>query len=401
MNRDVMVADANAIGMIAVLRSLGRAGYRTHAVSHQADALGFKSRFVFKSAVHPAYQADEFIPWLRNYIERYSIRAIVAGEEFLQAIDPHYEEFRDLIPDAAPDIVRKTCLSKVRVWEELSADPYTDRFLPTSGTFANQKDVEAFCRLSADESVYFLKRDAEYSRIPGTGSGVTKVDSIDSMRECAHSLLGDYSKLFWQKHVSGLQVGVSLWRRDGKILAENMVLGLHLYPYHAGNMSLRKTWWNQDILDDAKTKLAALRWTGVAMMEYIWDPETEKFWFIELNPRFWGYLHLDLACGKDFPKFQLDAHFGRPSSCLEPPNVSCTLRYAPGEIIHIASRLLSAEVTLSQKLGSLLGFVALSLNPAVKADLWYRGDRRLYLYDWVRFLRELPSRVRKVFRPSE
>jgi hypothetical protein len=41
----VLVADVHALGMLAVLRSLGRAGYVTHGYSSNPQALGLHSRY--------------------------------------------------------------------------------------------------------------------------------------------------------------------------------------------------------------------------------------------------------------------------------------------------------------------------------------------------------------------
>jgi len=400
MNHEVMVVDANAIGMIAVLRSLGRAGYKPHAVSARADALGFKSRFAYKFAAHPSYDSSEFIPWLRDYLAEHPIHAIVCGEEFLHAINDHYADFEHLIPDSPPDTVRQLCLSKVRVWRHLVRDPATCKFLPQSGVFENVQAVESFAALNSEEGTYYLKMDKQHGRTPCEKSRVVRVSCIEEMRETANSCFRDYSVLSWQRHVPGLQVGVSLWRHNGDIVAENMVLGLHLYPFCAGNMSLRKTWWHEGILADAKIKIAALNWSGVAMVEYKWNPETDEFWYIEMNPRFWSYLHLDLSCGKDFPKWQTDAHFGEPAEGLRLPQIPRTMRYAPGEVIHVASLWLAPRISVFQKIKSLVEFVFLSLNPKVHADLWFSGDKLLYIHGWIRFLREIAPKAAKAFRRS-
>ena len=47
----VLVPEAHAIGMIAVIRSLGRAGYPVHAAASRPDALGLQSKFA-AHAVH-------------------------------------------------------------------------------------------------------------------------------------------------------------------------------------------------------------------------------------------------------------------------------------------------------------------------------------------------------------
>ena len=41
MNHEIIVLEADTLTMIAVMRSLGRAGYRPHALSAKTDALGF------------------------------------------------------------------------------------------------------------------------------------------------------------------------------------------------------------------------------------------------------------------------------------------------------------------------------------------------------------------------
>ena len=47
----VLVPEAHALGMLAAIRSLGRAGYGVHAASPQADAIGFASRFAANSTL--------------------------------------------------------------------------------------------------------------------------------------------------------------------------------------------------------------------------------------------------------------------------------------------------------------------------------------------------------------
>jgi hypothetical protein len=401
MNHDVMVADANAIAMIAVVRSLGRAGYRVHAVSDRVDALGFKSALAYKGAVHPACASPGFLAWLRQYVADHNIGAIVCSEEFFHSIGKNYDDFRHLLPDAPSDEVLERCLSKAEVWKRLCNRPDTSKFLPETGLFESERSVRAFAAAETESGLFYLKLDKQHGRYPGGESGVVRVANTRELQKAAISALQKYSTVSWQKHVQGSQVGVSLWRHNGKILAENMVLGLHLYPYYAGNMSLRKSWWHESILADARRKLEALDWSGVAMMEYIWNPDSDDFWFVELNPRFWGYLHLDLRCGKDFPKWQMDAHFGEtPTIDLGPARQEAILRFSPGEVIHLGSRVLSSEVTLRQKLASILEFAVLGFRVRIGADLWFESDKRLYFHSWIRFFRELPARLRRGFLGS-
>ena len=152
MSHEIIVADVHSLGMIAVLRSLGRAGYKPHAVSPEPDALGFLSKFAFKSAVHPEESSPDFIPWLRSYVAEHGIVALVCGEAMLYAIRDNYADFERLIPDAAPDEINRLCLSKARVWKCLSSDPATSLFLPKSGILDSEETArDALESLLADQ----------------------------------------------------------------------------------------------------------------------------------------------------------------------------------------------------------------------------------------------------------
>jgi predicted ATP-grasp superfamily ATP-dependent carboligase len=58
-----------------------------------------------------------------------------------------------------------------------------------------------------------------------------------------------------------------------------------------------------DLARCAGQLLKALRWHGVAMVEFRCDPGSGRFWLMEINGRFWGSLALALAAGVDFPWF--------------------------------------------------------------------------------------------------
>ena len=58
----ILVTEAHAIGSIAVIRSLGRAGYVVHACSSDSGALGFKSSFTNHSVQCPDYDDPAFLP---------------------------------------------------------------------------------------------------------------------------------------------------------------------------------------------------------------------------------------------------------------------------------------------------------------------------------------------------
>lgn len=386
----ILVVDAQALGVIAVIRSLGRAGYPVHAVSADPDALGLFSGYATASDRHPAYDSAEFLPWLDTYVRRHDIRAIVPTEGFLHVIAPHYDRYAALLPDAVPYEIWQRCMSKVATQRcLLAAGEELCTHLPPGGIIEDPSSLPDRDELARLVAPFYLKADAGLAR--GEPNAVVRLcPDADSLLANARETLPAYRALLWQGFAPGRKVGVSLWRHRGEFLAESMTLGLHLQQHTAGMMSLRKSFWHDALLSDAKRKVAALGWQGVAMMEYKWDPASDRFWFIEINARYWGYLHLDLYVGKDFPAMQLDGFFGRPRTDLGPARRAAACRHTvPGEVSYLLSRLRDPQVSPFAKLGSLIGFFLRFLHPTERSDLWFPGDRRLYCRAWRQFLRRL------------
>lgn len=385
----VMVMEAQAIGMIAVIRALGRAGYSVHGVSSRADALGLKSSYCNTFAVHPEYRSRDFIPWLDAYIEQHGIKSIIPSEGFLHACGDHYECLKALIPDAVEREVWQRAMSKLETHLALTQNSETATNLPRTVVVRNAGDIPPPSESEDNSGPFYVKADSHLAKYPHAGARVVRCETHAMLRSVLADILNEYQAVVYQRYVPGMKVGVSLWRHKGEILADNMTLGIHMNPWRGGMMSLRKTFWHEKLLDDAKQKMAALDWQGVAMMEYTWNPADDAFYFIEINARFWGYLHLDLYSGKNFPTLQVDAFFGSDRAMLGPPEKDIVCRYAiPGETGYLLSRLSSRELATFAKLKSVAGFIARFANPFIRSDLLFPGDRSLYWIEAIRFVKD-------------
>ena len=94
----VLVPQADSLGAVAVIRSLGSHGYKVHAASSSPQALGCYSNFANFRHQTPAYNKTvEYIAWLRTTVKHYGIVAIIPSEGFLLAIKDYFEEFSNLL----------------------------------------------------------------------------------------------------------------------------------------------------------------------------------------------------------------------------------------------------------------------------------------------------------------
>lgn len=393
----VLVTDVHAIGMLGVLRSLGRAGHETHGCSSVPEALGRYSRFNRHPVLSPAYADQAFLPWLRRYVVEQRIAAIVPTEAFLLAIRAELDEFRPLLPLLPPASNLYRCLSKWDVLDSFSsapADAAVRRHLPPSvlldaGQMPNAPD------LSALRAPFWIKADAVHARDMPRGL-VRRAETVADALCTAADALGDYDRVLVQGHSRApQQVGVNLLVRDGEPLLESMMLSLHDNPHTGGTSGLRRSWWHGAMRDDALARVRHLGWNGAAMLEYKWDPGSDDFEFIEINSRFWAALHLDLYAGADYPRRLLDCHLGTDGGLAERGAPGFVSRWTlPMDWGHMLSTLRDPCLGPGTRLLAPLGFAALFLHPGVRDDLRFPGDSGLYWRQWRHFLGET-LRVRR------
>ncbi len=116
-----------------------------------------------------------------------------------------------------------------------------------------------------------------------------------------------HSSVILQSYFRGLGAGVELIAKQGEILYAFQHLRLHEVPLTGGGSSFRVSTELEPVLLDAATRLIReIRWTGVAMVEFKWNPATREYCLMEINGRFWGSLPLAVAAGADFPTMQAE-----------------------------------------------------------------------------------------------
>lgn len=80
---------------------------------------------------------------------------------------------------------------------------------------------------------------------------------------------------------------------------------LRMYPVQGGPSTLREGVEHPQIMELGLSLLRSLNWVGVAMIEFKVDPRNGVPKLMEINPRFWGSLHLAIVSGVDFPYLML------------------------------------------------------------------------------------------------
>lgn len=381
----ILVPDAHTRASLAAIRSLGRAGYVVHAASPLPEAFGLKSRYASATVVCPPTNAPYAADWMLHYCRKHDIRMVVPTSSTVAIALDRWDEFAPLLPISDdPDIVRRI-FNKGAVFEV-----YRDAGLlahhPATMVFGDTDPITA-ATIAGLPAPYFVKAAAQDATRP-LRDLMVKVDDPERAVGVVRDRLADYRRVIVQGAASGRQVGVSVLRTPAGATVVKCVLDGHAKPHSNGTMSLRYSWWHDGMVADALRRLDALGWIGCAMVEYVWDEATDEFAVIEINPRFWQYLHLDLHAGVDFPRLLADWYIGgvEPAQPTPTRGVGCRDLF-PGEIAMLVTRLRDADARWREKAATLAGFVANCFRPSLKSDLSFPGDRRPYFAEALRFLR--------------
>lgn len=390
-SKTILVPQADSMGAIGVIRSLGLHGYVVHAASSNPAALGCKSAFTTVAHQCPVYEDPGYLPWLRQVISSAGIAAIVPSEGFLLAIRQHFTEFSPLMAiPANPELVYG-CLSKVYVFDQFlrAADHRLQQHISRTLVLDHPDQLQDV-DFSDWRLPFFVKGDGYYGK-HGQDALVQAVYSLSAAQDAVKSAFENYTKVLLQDCSTGVKATVNLLMQDGEILAESMAVASHENPHRGGLTSLRRSWWHQPMYEDAVLRLQALGWNGPAMVEYKWDYKTQSFDFIELNSRYWAALNLDILAGLHFPAIQMNYFLqGIKPQVTERLTRTIVVRHAfPADFGYLLSKLKDPEVAMTAKLKSAVGFFLYFLHPGIQSDLNFPGDRALAWINTKAFLAEL------------
>lgn len=392
-NKTVLVTDAQTLGAIGVIRSLGRAGYTVIAASFDPDALGLQSNFATRTEIAPAYEDDRFNEWLFDLIEAQNIDLIIPSEAFLLAAQGDYDRLRHLLALPQDSDIAYRAFSKIAVTRRLTDDDAEkdwEQHLPPSLIVTSDDPMPSNGDLKGLGLPIYVKSDGALNR-HSDNAFLARCETVSDALNAIRTCLAQYDAALVQGFVPGVKAAMSFCiDADGDVLTESGVIGLRTTPHTGGMMSHRASWHHDRMAAVAKSWLQHLGWRGVAMVECKWDPETDQFWLIEINARYWGYLHLDLFAGADAPAVQADAFFGtKPNQPVKPQlGVACRHTF-PGDAGWLISLLKDGSLDTRAKVRAVATFIGSFADLRTHSDLLFPGDRHLYWIEAYRYIQTL------------
>jgi predicted ATP-grasp superfamily ATP-dependent carboligase len=137
---------------------------------------------------------------------------------------------------------------------------------------------------------------------PKRGSGAKGIIFIDEAAQLDVLETLDEETFFVQELIpnsSAVQGGFFLFN-EGKLTGYYSHERLRTYPARGGVTVFSKAIINPAIQELGADLLGRLNWSGVAMIEYLYDEVSDTYKLIEINPRLWGSVMLSEFAGANF-----------------------------------------------------------------------------------------------------
>lgn len=312
----VLILDAEFPNALAVLRSLGRAGCVCDLGSSVKTPICQYSRYANRIFNYPDPLLDKsgFIDFIIKLVQTTDYDLIIPMTErsvipltVSDRMNPWRKQLAIAPADGLAQVLDKS--KTLNIAEALDIPvPFSSTIRSTQELLTIHSHLEYPVVLKPVRSVSNKEKSRQLS--------VNYAFNHDELVNLGKGILID-NEILIQQYVKGEGVGIELLADHGEIVYAFQHKRLHELPLTGGGSCYRKSVEiNPVLLDAAKKLVSALRWHGVAMVEFKWQPDTHEYWLMEINGRFWGSLPLGCAAGADFPGmlFDLLVNNKRPTS---------------------------------------------------------------------------------------
>jgi len=311
-HQPVSVFDADLPTGLAFIRALGRAGVPVTAYHSSRSAMGRHSRFAggFETSP-PLADTDVFIDWLARELESGRIGLIAPTSDsvmYFAACAAVGRGGPELIGHPAPDAIFDSLL-KHRFATALESAGFPT---PKTATPTSIEQAEAF---ATEVGFPIVAKPRTH-----VGVGVERgeiIRDIDHLHRAFTPYEVSTGHRYAQAHDPDLHwpllqefidvpdleiVSVSgCLGPDGEVLAVDHSSKMRQWPPGLGIGTLFVAEEPQIFTDAAVRAVQDVLGTGIFEFEVLFDRSTDRYWGIDLNPRAFGQVALDIARGNNLP----------------------------------------------------------------------------------------------------
>lgn len=386
---NILILDANQRSALAVTRSLGAKRHTIFTADSVHDCLAANSKYSQHYLVSPSPVRDPqaFIEWFIDTVDKNMIDFAIPVTEYSCIL---LAKHRDRIPGRCtipvPEFSRLNQLMDKIKLHELATENGIPTPLYQQFSDASRVKPERVTRYPV------VVKPALSHVFSGDSWLETKVKICRNEDELRELLRHDKSfsyPFMLQEFIPGSGAGVFLLYRHGQPIAHFAHRRVREKPPAGGVSVLSESVEASPVLlNSSKKLLDAVKWDGVAMVEYRIS-EAQEPYLMEINTRFWGSLQLSIDAGIDFPAL-LHESYAENSSMHYRDNytIGQQLRWLLGDIDGLYLYLKSSDYSPLQKLQR-LGQFLLPRFTKRKMEVNRLDDMRPFIFELKNYWSDL------------
>jgi predicted ATP-grasp superfamily ATP-dependent carboligase len=215
---------------------------------------------------------------------------------------------------------------------------------------------------------------------------------LESLYQDVASIAGN---VLVQEYHPGVEDHIQVLMHGGEAFMVGEYIGEHHMPLAGGVTVQRVTCRHENVINDAVRLLKAIGWEGIAGVQFHYDPETGKYIFLEINPRFIGGLPTVIMAGFDAPFLLWQSHFEPEKMQRTPYRLGLRTRILGGDANWMLGMIRGDPLPPGQKRLSKASAVARFLwncGPWTRDDTFWWRDSKPFWVDLRSMARKLRER---------
>ena len=133
-----------------------------------------------------------------------------------------------------------------------------------------------------------------------------------------------------------------------------------------GGGIVNRTTNHPEIIKHAQKIIKELEWSGHMEIDWIFNERDQKFYFIEINPKFWGTTQLTISAGYDYPYWNILMYKGIKIPDNKKYKIGLTYRWIEEEILAIFDHSSNFYVFLLESLKFLGRFFQFNVQYSIQ-----------------------------------
>ena len=305
--RKILLLDAANQNTLAILRHLGGKGYTIHLCGYQRDCLAMFSKYAAKKFIinEPAKNEAGFIDDVVRILsaEKYHL-VMPVGFKSYKACARHQDlikKYTSLIITSNENIELASDKRRTNEFAEKLGVPVPKTFVPVSIEEVEKLQLSFPCVVKAPfESG---KNVVEYANNRGE-----LISTFKAM--CTKNNFKAPDLPIVQEYIVGGGYGFFAYYDNGVCKRSFSHHRIREYPVTGGASVCAESFRDPKLSEYGRKMLDALKWNGVAMVEFKKYNNDGVYKLMEINPKFWGSLELALQSGVEFDEMLIEKAAG-------------------------------------------------------------------------------------------